>query len=206
MSDIVEGEAISDHGRGSRGLRPRPREESALRDVVESIENEYRRYETLALRTLDQLDDGQVTARPPGESNSIATLVWHVSGNLESRFTDFLTTDGEKPWREREEEFAAREATVAEVRAKWSRGWSVLMGALAGLDDDDLARTVTIRGVEHTVAEALHRSLAHTAYHVGQITYQGKVLAGSDWSWLSIAPGKTAEYNRDPTREKGPGA
>jgi hypothetical protein len=143
-------------------------------------------------------------ARPSDESNSIATLVWHVSGNLESRFTDFLTTDGEKEWREREDEFAVRDATPGEVREKWARGWRVLMDTLSGLTDEDLARTVTIRGVEHTVAEALHRSLAHTAYHVGQMTYQAKVLLGGDWDWLSIAPGKTSEYNRDPTREKGP--
>lgn len=186
------------------GTRPIP--EARMRDVMASIENEYRRYESLALRTLDQLDAGQLTARPSAVSNSIATLVWHVSGNLESRFTDFLTTDGEKEWRERDDEFAMRDATPEEVREKWARGWRVLMDTLSGLTDEDLARTVTIRGVEHTVAEALHRSLAHTAYHVGQMTYQGKVLLGGDWTWLSIAPGKTSEYNRDPTREKGPRA
>ncbi len=96
-----------------------------------------------------------------------------------------------------------RDAGPDEVRAKWDRGWRVLMDTLAGLEDADLTRTVTIRGVEHSVAEALHRSLAHTAYHVGQMTYQGKVLRGGDWRWLSIAPGGTAEYNRSPHREKG---
>ena len=176
-----------------------------MRDIVESIEQEYRRYESLTLRTLDQLDPGQLVARPGESSNSIVALVWHLSGNLESRFTDFLTTDGEKPWREREDEFAVRDATPGEVREKWARGWSVLLSALAALRDEDLSRTVTIRGVEHTVAEALHRSLAHTAYHVGQITYQAKVVLGGDWTYLSIPPGETAEYNRDPTREKGPG-
>ena len=177
-----------------------------MRDIVASIEQEFRRYESLALRTLDQVEAGQLGARPGESSNSIATLVWHISGNLESRFTDFLTTDGEKPWRKREDELAEREATPEEVREKWGRGWKVLLDALAELDDGDLSRTVTIRGVEHTVAEALHRSLAHTAYHVGQIAYQAKVLRGGDWTYLSIPPGKTAEYNRNPTREKGPGA
>ncbi|MDX1492923.1 MAG: DUF1572 family protein [Longimicrobiales bacterium] len=175
---------------------------SEQRAIVSSIAGEYRRYRSLGERTMDQLSDAQLQARPSGESNSIATLVWHLSGNLASRFTDFLTTDGEKPWREREDEFAVREATREELDAKWREGWNVVMAALAGLDDEDLSRTVTIRGVEHSVAEALHRSLAHTAYHVGQMTYQGKVLAGGDWNWLSIAPGATAEYNENPDREK----
>lgn len=173
-----------------------------MRDIVSSIEGEYRRYRSLGERTLGQLDAAKLLSRPSAESSSIATLVWHISGNLESRFTDFLTTDGEKPWRERDDEFAVRDATPDEIRVKWNRGWDVVMDALAALNDGDLGRTVTIRGVGLTVSEALHRSMAHTAYHVGQMTYQGKVLVGGDWEWLSIAPGKTGEYNRNPTREK----
>lgn len=174
-----------------------------MREVVSSIEGEYRRYRSLGLRTMQQLPPDQLVSRSSPESNSIATIVWHISGNLESRFTDFLTTDGEKPWRRREDEFAVRDAAPEEILAKWNRGWNVLMDSLAELVDADLGKTITIREVEHTVAEALHRSLAHTAYHVGQMTYQGKILAGEGWDWLSIAPGKTAEYNRNPTREKG---
>lgn len=174
-----------------------------MREVVSSIEGEYERYRSLGLRTMQQLDRDGLVSRPSEESNSIATIVWHISGNLESRFTDFLTTDGEKPWRRREDELAVRDAGPEELLERWNRGWDILMASLAELEDGHLERTVTIRGVEHTVAEALHRSLAHTAYHVGQMTYQGKVLAGEDWKWLSIAPGKTSEYNRNPTREKG---
>lgn len=173
-----------------------------MRVIIESIEGEYRRYRALGERTMDQLTTEQLVARPSEESNSIATLIWHVSGNLESRFTDFLTTDGEKPWRERDDEFAVRDATQDELRAKWKRGWGVLMDTLAALNDADLSRVVTIRGVELTVSDALLRSVAHTASHVGQMTYQGKVLAGGDWEWLSIAPGETAAYNQNPTREK----
>ena len=173
-----------------------------MRAVIESIEGEYRRYRSLGERTMDQLDAAQLVARPSEESNSIATLAWHISGNLESRFTDFFTTDGEKPWRERDDELSVREATPEEIRAKWDRGWAVLMDTLASLNDDDLKRTVTIRGVEFTVAEALLRSVAHTASHVGQIQYQGKVLAGGDWEWLSIPPGGTATYNQSPDRER----
>lgn len=173
-----------------------------MRDIIESIEAEYRRYRSLGERTMDQLDADQLVARPSAESNSIATLAWHISGNLESRFTDFLTTDGEKPWRERDDELSVREATPEEIRAKWDRGWAVLMDTLASLNDDDLGRTVTIRGIGLTVAEALLRSVAHTASHVGQMQYQGKVLVGGDWEWLSIPPGGTAAYNQSPDREK----
>lgn len=177
--------------------------EQTPRPIMASLEAEYRRYRGLAERTFDQLDDELLVRKPSPESNSVATLVWHVSGNLESRFTNFLTEDGEKPWRAREEEFGDRVVSVSEARAKWSKGWQVLSATLGELTDDDLSRTVTIRGVDFTVCEALHRSLAHTASHVGQITYIGKMLRGEAWAYLSIAPGETAAYNRNPTREKG---
>ena len=173
-----------------------------MRELIASLEGEYRRYRGLAERTFDQLSDDEVGRRPTPESNSIATLAWHVSGNLESRFTNFLTEDGEKPWRAREEEFSARSITVQETKAKWARGWDVLMRTLSELNDEDLARTITIRQVHLTVREALHRSLAHTASHVGQITYIGKMLKGDAWEYLSIPPGGTAAYNENPTLEK----
>ena len=173
-----------------------------MRDLIASIEGEYRRYRGLAEKTFDQLSDDDIARKPTPESNSIATLVWHVSGNLESRFTNFLAEDGEKPWREREEEFADRAVTVAEAREKWAKGWDVLMATLDGLTDEDLARTITIRTLPLTVSEALHRSLAHTASHVGQITYIGKMMKGDGWDYLSIVPGGNAAYNQNPTREK----
>jgi uncharacterized damage-inducible protein DinB len=181
---------------------PRPRR-GMMRDIVGSIEGEYRRYRKLGLETIRQCTDAELTRQLSPESNSLAALVWHLGGNLESRFTDFLTTDGEKAWRHREDEFAARTATRAEVEAKWEQGWEVVLGSLAALSDQDLQRTVTIRGVEHSVAEALHRSVAHTAYHVGQMTFIGKALRGASWTYLSIAPGGTAAYNANPDREKG---
>ena len=173
-----------------------------MREIIASITGEYRRYRKQAEATFDQLDAATVCARPSAESNSIATLAWHVSGNLESRFTDFLTTDGEKEWRQREDEFAVRDVSVEELRAKWAKGWDVLMATLESLDDADLSRTVTIRGLDLTVAEALQRSLAHAASHVGQITYVGKMLRGAEWTYLSIPPGGTAAYNANPTLEK----
>lgn len=172
------------------------------RIVLAAIEAEYARYRRLGDGVLEQVDAERMIRRPSSESNSIATIVWHVAGNLASRFTDFLTTDGEKPWRTREDEFAVRHASPEELRAEWERGWGVLTAALAALDDASLQRVVSIRGVEHTVCEALMRSLAHTGYHVGQMTYVGKMLMGPTWSYLTIPPGGTADYNRDPRLEK----
>lgn len=173
-----------------------------VRDIVGAIEGEYRRYKRLGEGVLSQLDASQLRHQPTFESNSVATIVWHIAGNLESRFTDFLTTDGEKDWRRREEEFAVRDATPEEIRERWEQGFTVLFDTLSELADTDLARSTTIRGVDHTVVEALGRSLAHTSYHVGQMTYVGKMLAGADWEYLTIPPGGTAAYNRDPKHEK----
>jgi hypothetical protein len=132
-------------------------------------------------------------------------IVWHVSGNLRSRFTDFLTTDGEKQWRKRDEEFEARSVSRTELLQKWNEGWDVLLGTLAILKDEDLARTVTIRGQALAVHEALHRSLGHTSYHVGQIVYLAHAFVGTEWTYLSIPPGGSGAYNADPKMEK-PGA
>src|SRR5881227_3413694 len=142
-----------------------------MASVIQSIAGEYRRYKALAEGALAQLSDGEICTPAPGAGNSIATICWHVSGNLRSRFTDFLTSDGEKPWRQREEEFAPRAVSKTELLRKWGEGWAALHGALANLTDDQLNDTVTIRQQPLTVHEALHRSLAHLAYHVGQIVY-----------------------------------
>lgn len=172
-----------------------------MRTVLSSIESEMRRYQRLGDGSLRQLDAEALTRRPPGDGNSVAAIVWHIAGNLRSRFTDLLTTDGEKPWRDRESEFAAREVSAAEVRAKWEDGWGVLFRTLGTLSDADLGRTVVIRGQSLSVLEALHRSMAHASYHVGQIVFLARSLRGDRWEWLSIPPGKSDEYNRNP-REK----
>src|SRR5262245_60778528 len=113
--------------------------------TIEAIRAEYLRYQALAEAAIAQLEDADLASSPSADDNSIATICWHCSGNLESRFAEFLTTDGEKPWRDREEEFAQRMVTKAELLAKWQRGWDTLLSALAGLRDEDLQRTVTIR-------------------------------------------------------------
>jgi len=164
-----------------------------MRDLIASIEAEYRRYKTLGEGAINQLADSQL-AQVAGTGNSIVTIVWHLAGNLKSRFTDFLTADGEKPWRDRDSEFLAREVSRKELQAKWEDGWRVLFAALTDLSDVDLGRTVTIRGEPHTVVQALHRSLAHASYHVGQIVYEAKALRGADWRYLSIPPGQSARF------------
>jgi hypothetical protein len=156
------------------------------REIVGSIEREYRRYKGYAEGTFDQLGDEQLALVPAAEGNSVAVLVWHVSGNLKSRFTDFLTTDGEKPWRHRDSEFDERAVTRDQLLAKWNEGFSVLFAALAELEDADLGRTVTIRGEALKVHDALHRSLAHTSSHVGQIVLLGKTMRGEAWQTLTM--------------------
>jgi hypothetical protein len=176
------------------------------RTVVASIEGEFLRYKSLGEGALAQLSDQQLAHRGVDTENSVATIVWHIGGNLRSRFTDFLTADGEKPWRDREGEFERRVVAAGEVTAKWNEGWAALTSALAELNDDHLERTVLIRGTGLSVLEALHRSLAHIAYHVGQIVYVAKGLKAGEWTYLSIAPGQTAAYNQNPTKEKAPRA
>ena len=175
------------------------------RTTITAIESEFLRYRGLAEETFRQLDASEVTRRVQGDGNSVAILVWHISGNLRSRFTDFLTSDGEKPWRQRESEFEPREVDHQELQAKWEDGWRALQDALDALADEDLGRTVTIRGVPHSVLKALLRALAHLSYHVGQIVCLGKLFRGDAWETLSIPRGGSEDYNRNPIRERHPG-
>jgi hypothetical protein len=175
-----------------------------MRDIVGSIQSEYVRYKELADKSLAQVEDADLSRPGPNGNNSLAVIVWHVSGNLKSRFTDFLTSDGEKPWRHRDEEFDDREVTRADLLAKWAEGWTVLFATLDALADEDLHRTVTIRGQSLRVYDALHRSLAHTASHVGQIIYIAKSFRGAGFESLSIPRGQSAAYNQNPTKERDP--
>jgi uncharacterized damage-inducible protein DinB len=172
-----------------------------MTNIIESIRGEYLRYKALAEAAINQLGDAEISAQGLNGGNSLATICWHISGNLRSRFTEFLTSDGEKPWRDREEEFRARTLTRAELLSKWDQGWDVLLATLASLTDEQLQLSVTIRGQPLKVHEALHRSLAHISYHVGQIVYIAKSVRGKDWSYLSIPPGKSDAYNQAPTGE-----
>jgi hypothetical protein len=172
------------------------------RDTVAAFEAEYKRYKVYAEGAFVQLSGSQLNERPNEVSNSVAMIVWHVSGNLASRFTEFLTTDGEKSWRQREEEFAARIVSKPDCLAKWEAGWKILLDTIASLDDSHIAQTVHIRRQPLSVRDALLRSLAHVSMHVGQIVYIGKLLQGPKWQYLSIPPGQSDAYNRNPTYEK----
>ena len=157
-----------------------------MRALIESIEAEFHRYKQLGERAIAQVPDPRLSHRSVDSDNSIPVICWHLSGNLRSRFTDFLTTDGEKPWRKRDEEFVERTVSRTALIERWNDGWAVLLATLSQLNDADLCRVVAIRGEEMRVHQALHRSLAHTAYHVGQIVYVAKSLAGSAFQSLSI--------------------
>src|SRR5207247_2099128 len=174
-----------------------------MREIISSIEAEYRRYKILGEGAIRQTREDELSRAGDNHGNSIAVLVWHISGNLKSRFTDFLASDGEKPWRARDEEFVDRSVSRAQLLEKWEEGWRVLLSALGTLQSDDLTRTVTIRTQPMAVHDALHRSLAHVSYHVGQIVYIAKALRGDKWKYMSIPPGKSEEFNKRLTSGKG---
>lgn len=171
--------------------------------IVQDFVDEYKRYRDIGERALAQISDEGLNRVIATDGNSAAMVVRHVSGNLKSRFTDFLTADGEKEWRRRDEEFADRGYTRDEVMKMWAEGWEVLEREAGALTDADLTRSVTIRQQPLSVHAALSRSLAHTAYHVGQIVLLARVSAESQWRWISIPKGGSREYNQQPTMEKG---
>ena len=180
-------------------------EAAGARRFVRSVEFEFRRYKKLGELAMAQLDDAEITMAAGEGSNTVASLVWHVSGNFRSRFTDFLTTDGEKPWRNRSGEFEPRNVSRDALMRRWEEGWSTLFEAVAGLGDADLGRVVRIRGVEHRVDEALHRSVCHAAYHVGQIVYFAKIRRGADWKEIGMRRGASVSGENGPPEHKGDG-
>ena len=144
---------------------------------------------------MDQTPDEALGATLDGESNSIAIIVKHLAGNMRSRWMDFLTSDGEKPDRNRDKEFEAAPKTRQEVLAMWDAGWGHVFNALTPLKEDDLTRTVMIRGEPHSVMQTINRQIAHYYYHVGQIVYLARHFAGPRWTALTIPRGKSAEFN-----------
>ena len=157
----------------------------------------FRYYKQLAERAFAQIDDADFFRVVDEESNSIAVNMKHMAGNMISRWTDFLTTDGEKPERNRDLEFVMLpETTKAEMIAYWEKGWQRIFQALAPLRPEDLMRTITIRGQDHTVVQAINRQIAHYAYHVGQIVYLAKHFKSSAWQSLSVPKNRSSEFNR----------
>ena len=162
---------------------------------VEAIADEFTRYKALGEAAIAQLDDDELGLIASDGGNSIVTIVWHLAGNLESRFTDFRTSDGEKPWRDRDEEFVLRSVTKSALLEKWERGWRPLLSAIGDLTDTNLLQTVTIRRQQLRIDQALQRSLAHTAYHIGQIVFLAKQIRSGGWRCLSIPLGGSAAHN-----------
>lgn len=158
------------------------------------IRRTYRNYRGLAERAIAQVSDEQLHRALGSDDNSIAVIMQHVAGNLRSRFRDFLTTDGEKPDRDRDAEFEPRTASRDALLADWNAAWAIVLSELDALTPDDLERTVHIRKEAFAVAEALNRSVTHTAYHVGQIVFLAKHFAGTNWTSLSIPKGRSAEF------------
>jgi hypothetical protein len=157
----------------------------------------FRDYQKLAEGAFAQVDEADLFRTIDEESNSIAVNMKHMAGNMISRWTDFLTTDGEKPERDRDLEFVMLpETTRADIIAYWDRGWKCVFGAVEPLTPDDLMRTIRIRGQDHKVVEAINRQIAHYAYHVGQIVYLAKHFKSNEWKTLSVPKNKSAEFNK----------
>ena len=172
--------------------------------VIESIKSEYNRYKSLTELAVAQVKDEDLNKIISGAENSIAILMNHLSGNLKSRFTNFLTEDGEKPWRNRDGEFEESNKNRAALLKDWNEAFGILLDELNKLTDEDLSRKVKIRETELTVSDALTRSLSHLSYHVGQIVLIARQHVGANWESLSIPKGKSQTYNLNPTKEKKP--
>jgi Protein of unknown function (DUF1572) len=163
---------------------------------LEDAIDQFRKYKRMAERAVAQIDDDAFFHTPDPRSNSIAVIMKHLAGNMRSRWTDFLTTDGESPDRNRDSEFVIDDGVMRpDVIHWWENGWKLVFDALEGLSEDDLMRTVTIRGEDHLVSKAIARQLTHYAYHVGQIVQLARSRAGSEWNSLSIPRGESEQFN-----------
>lgn len=166
------------------------------RVYLEAFEEEFHKTKKMTDASIAQIDDAQLHARINPRQNSVAVIMQHVAGNLQSRFTDFLASDGEKPTRDRDNEFVDRELDRPQLLQLWERGFDCLFAALAGLTDDDLDKTVLIRREPHSVLKALVRASAHCAWHTGQVALIAKHLKGEGWKYLTIPPKESAAFNK----------
>lgn len=164
---------------------------------LESARKQFEYYKQLGEKTFDQLSDEVLFWKYNPESNSIAIIVKHLWGNMLSRWTEFLTTDGEKEWRQRDAEFENDISTREEMMQKWNEGWACFFNALDDLHEKDLDRVIYIRNMGHTVMEAINRQLAHYPYHIGQIVFIGKMAQDEAWTSLSIPKGRSGNYNAE---------
>ncbi|MFK7784043.1 MAG: DUF1572 family protein [Crocinitomicaceae bacterium] len=168
-----------------------------MEKFLSSCIKQFQYYKSLGEKTFEQIPEEKLFLKVAQESNSIATIVKHMHGNMMSRWTDFLTTDGEKEWRKRDEEFDDDIQTKEQLLTKWNEGWECLFNAITPLSEEDLDREIFIRNMGHSVTEAINRQLAHYSYHVGQIVFIGKMMADQEWDSLSIPKGASKSYNKE---------
>jgi uncharacterized damage-inducible protein DinB len=185
---------------------------SLAQAYLDDVRFSFRKMQTMAEQALRQLEDEQLFRTPGEQVNSIAVIMKHLAGNLKARWTDFLTSDGDKPWRDRDREFVIGPGdSRVSLQAAWQEAWEILLGTLDQLQEGDLLRTVTIRGEAHTVLQAIQRALAHSAHHVGQILYVARLVKPAGWQWITIPPGqseahraKGGSYLQEPGGRAGP--
>ncbi len=167
-----------------------------MNSYLPSTIKQFEYYKSLGDKTISQLTFEDLQNEVAKDSNSIAIIVKHLVGNMLSRWTDFLTEDGEKEWRQRDEEFEDTFSSKAELLEAWQSGWDCLFNAFKQLSENDLERIIYIRNEGHTITEAIHRQMMHYGYHVGQIVFLGKLIKGNDWQSLSIPKGQSKIYNK----------
>jgi len=180
------------------------------KEIIENYQSDaiqsFRNYKRLAERAIEQVSDEEFFKAIDAEANSIAVVVKHIAGNLISRWSDFLTTDGEKPERNRDAEFEITAETRPALMESWERGWQTLFDNIESLTVDDFSRTITIREQPHTIVQAINRQLTHYAYHVGQIVLLAKHFKSSDWKSLTVPRNRSSEFNRYMVEKQAAGA
>lgn len=154
-------------------------------------------YKSLGDKSIAQLEESDIYFKPNENANSIAVIIQHMAGNMISRWTNFLTEDGEKDWRNRDQEFEESKIPLSELLALWEKGWDCFLSALHQLSEVDLLKTIHIRTEPMTVVDAINRQLSHYPYHVGQIVYVARLIKNKKWGSLSIPPGQSAQFNQD---------
>ncbi len=164
---------------------------------LESVKKQMLYYKTIAEKAMEQLSEEQLFVSVNEDTNSIANIVKHMSGNMISRWTDFLTSDGEKPWRERDTEFESFKTSKKDLLEIWDKGWECFFNAINSLEPEQLSQIIYIRNEGQTALDAINRQLAHYPYHIGQIVFYAKMLKKGDWDSLSIPKNKSNEYNSD---------
>ena len=166
-------------------------------NYLSSVNRQFSYYKSLGDKAIAQLSEEEIYRRTDGNSNSVAVLMKHLAGNMLSRWTDFLTTDGEKDWRKRDQEFEIEVVDLPGLMVYWEKGWACLFNALAQINAENIDQTVYIRNMGHTIIDAVNRQLCHYAYHIGQLVFLAKMYKADNWVSLSIPVGKSNEYNAD---------